>query len=162
VLSVVQWGWRLVRNKLSGIAQGVPTRSPPTGSGTRRHECLERADVIGYELPAIWCANFLGAAFTREDRHRRRLQKVDAIAGRYSRKAQLEERTYRPVITRDRYEAVLLDMDGVVTDTASIHACCWKTTFDEFLQKWASRNAQPFRSFDTATDYRLHVDGKPR
>jgi beta-phosphoglucomutase family hydrolase len=53
-------------------------------------------------------------------------------------------------------------MDGVVTDTASIHASCWKTMFDEFLEKWATRNAEPFRSFDLDTDYKLYVDGKPR
>ena len=33
------------------------------------------------------------------------------------------------------YDAVLFDMDGVVTDTASIHASCWKATFDDFLRK---------------------------
>jgi beta-phosphoglucomutase family hydrolase len=66
------------------------------------------------------------------------------------------------IITRDRYDAVLFDMDGVVTDTASIHAACWKTMFDEYLQKWAAQNAQPFRPFDIATDYKLYVDGKPR
>jgi beta-phosphoglucomutase family hydrolase len=65
-------------------------------------------------------------------------------------------------ITRDRYEAVLLDMDGVVTDTASIHASCWKVMFDEFLEKRTQGNAEPFRSFDVDADYRLYVDGKPR
>jgi beta-phosphoglucomutase family hydrolase len=68
----------------------------------------------------------------------------------------------RHPITRDRYEAVLFDMDGVVTDTVGIHATCWKTMFDEFLKKWAARKAEPFRSFDVVTDYKLHVDGKPR
>jgi beta-phosphoglucomutase family hydrolase len=68
----------------------------------------------------------------------------------------------RHPITRDRYEAVLFDMDGVITDTVSIHATCWKTMFDEFLKKWATRKAEPFRSFDVVTDYKLHVDGKPR
>jgi beta-phosphoglucomutase family hydrolase len=67
----------------------------------------------------------------------------------------------RHPITRDQYEAVLFDMDGVITDTVSIHATCWKTMFDEFLQKWATRNAEPFRPFDV-TDYKLQVDGKPR
>jgi len=66
------------------------------------------------------------------------------------------------LITRDRYDAVLLDMDGVVTDTASIHASCWKIMFDEFLEKRATRHAEPFRSFDLDVDYRLYVDGKPR
>lgn len=74
---------------------------------------------------------------------------------------QAEKRDYRPVIAHDRFDAVLFDMDGVVTDTASIHASCWKIIFDEFLQKRAARNAEPFRPFD-ATDYELYVDGKPR
>jgi beta-phosphoglucomutase family hydrolase len=64
-------------------------------------------------------------------------------------------------ITRDRYGAVLLDMDGVITDTASVHAECWKRLFDEFLAKRTAQNA-PFRPFDLTIDYKLHVDGKPR
>jgi beta-phosphoglucomutase family hydrolase len=66
------------------------------------------------------------------------------------------------VITRDQYDAVLLDLDGVITDTASIHAACWKQMLDEYLQKRAAQTGQAFRPFDIATDYRLYVDGKPR
>jgi beta-phosphoglucomutase family hydrolase len=69
---------------------------------------------------------------------------------------------YPPPITPDKFEAVLFDMDGVVTDTASIHAACWKKMFDEFLQEWSSQNIEPFRPFDIGTDYKLYVDGKPR
>ncbi len=65
-------------------------------------------------------------------------------------------------ITRDRYGAVLLDMDGVITDTASVHAECWKRLFDEFLEKRTARKSAPFRPFDLNIDYKLHVDGKPR
>jgi beta-phosphoglucomutase family hydrolase len=65
-------------------------------------------------------------------------------------------------ITRDRYDAVLLDLDGVITDTASIHARCWKQMFDEYLQRRASKKGEVFHPFDTDTDYRLYVDGKPR
>src|SRR6516165_2919569 len=65
-------------------------------------------------------------------------------------------------ITRDRYDAVLLDLDGVITDTASIHAASWKQMFDEYLQKRATQRGETFRSFDIATNYRLYVDGKPR
>jgi hypothetical protein len=32
-------------------------------------------------------------------------------------------------ITRDQHDAVLLDLDGVITDTASVHAVCWKQMF---------------------------------
>lgn len=65
-------------------------------------------------------------------------------------------------ITRDRYDAVLLDLDGVITDTASLHAACWQQMFDEFLQKRATQRSEAFRPFDPAIDYRLYVDGKPR
>jgi beta-phosphoglucomutase family hydrolase len=65
-------------------------------------------------------------------------------------------------ITRDQYDAVLLDLDGVITDTASVHAACWKQMFDEYLQKRATQRGEAFRPFDLATDYRLYVDGKPR
>ena len=65
-------------------------------------------------------------------------------------------------INRDQYDAVLFDLDGVVTDTASIHATCWKQMFDEYLQNRARNRGEAFRPFDLATDYRLYVDGKPR
>jgi beta-phosphoglucomutase family hydrolase len=65
-------------------------------------------------------------------------------------------------IMRDQYDAVLLDLDGVITDTASVHAACWKQMFDEYLQKRATQRAEAFRPFDPGADYRLYVDGKPR
>jgi len=66
------------------------------------------------------------------------------------------------VITRDRYDAVLFDLDGVLTDTAQVHASSWKCMFDEYLRIRAQRTGENFRPFDIATDYKLHVDGKPR
>lgn len=68
----------------------------------------------------------------------------------------------RSPITRDRYDAVLFDLDGVVTDTASIHAACWKQMFDAYLQERGRRTGKTYRPFDPVSDYRLHVDGKPR
>ena len=65
-------------------------------------------------------------------------------------------------ITRDRYDAVLFDLDGVITNTAKMHAACWKQMFDEYLQKRAAGRGEPFRPFELATDYRIYVDGKPR
>ncbi len=66
------------------------------------------------------------------------------------------------MIARDRYDAVLFDLDGVITDTASIHGACWKQMFDEYLRKRAAQTGEAFRPFDPVEDYRLHVDGKPR
>ena len=65
-------------------------------------------------------------------------------------------------ITRERYDAVLFDLDGVITNTASVHAACWKQVFDEYLQKHATQKGETFRPFDLEVDYRLNVDGKPR
>jgi beta-phosphoglucomutase family hydrolase len=79
---------------------------------------------------------------------------------------QWEEFMLRPEGRRslncDRYDAVLLDLDGVITDTASLHAACWKQMFDEYLRKRATERGEAFRAFDPAADYRLYVDGKPR
>ena len=66
------------------------------------------------------------------------------------------------IINRGQYDAVLFDLDGVLTDTASLHARCWKHTFDEYLLKRLTQKGEAFRSFDVDTDYRLYVDGKPR
>lgn len=67
-----------------------------------------------------------------------------------------------PSITADRFDAVLFDLDGVLTDTARLHAACWKEMFDDFLRKRAENGPEPFRPFDTDRDYRQFVDGKPR
>jgi beta-phosphoglucomutase family hydrolase len=56
----------------------------------------------------------------------------------------------------------LFDMDGVLTQTATIHAQAWKETFDDFLREWADRRGVPFEAFDRPTDYDEYVDGKPR
>src|SRR4029434_9476943 len=68
----------------------------------------------------------------------------------------------RIALTRDQYDAVLFDLDGVITDTANMHAACWKQMFDAYLQQRAVESGDPFRPFDLATDYRRYVDGKPR
>ncbi|MDH2350269.1 beta-phosphoglucomutase family hydrolase [Bradyrhizobium sp. SSUT112] len=65
-------------------------------------------------------------------------------------------------ITRDQYDAVLFDLDGVITDTANLHAACWKQMFDEYLRRRATQSGEAFCPFDLVTDYRLYVDGKPR
>jgi len=65
-------------------------------------------------------------------------------------------------ITRDKFDAVLFDLDGVLTATAKVHAAAWKKIFDEYLRKRATENNQPFQPFDIQSDYKLYVDGKSR
>jgi beta-phosphoglucomutase family hydrolase len=67
-----------------------------------------------------------------------------------------------PAVSPERFDAVLFDLDGVLTATARVHAVCWKRTFDDFLQRRAHRTNEPFQPFDLLTDYEDYVDGKPR
>jgi beta-phosphoglucomutase family hydrolase len=55
--------------------------------------------------------------------------------------------------------ACLFDMDGVLTDTASVHAEAWKRMFDAYLCERLGPDAEPF---DVGRDYGQYVDGKPR
>lgn len=59
------------------------------------------------------------------------------------------------------FEAVIFDMDGVITKTAVTHAAAWKKMFDEYLKKRAEETGEPFQEF-TQADYLAYVDGKPR
>ena len=58
--------------------------------------------------------------------------------------------------------ACLFDLDGVLTDTASVHASAWKEMFDAYLADRAQRLGEKFVPFDIATDYVKYVDGKRR
>jgi beta-phosphoglucomutase family hydrolase len=62
----------------------------------------------------------------------------------------------------ENVRACLFDLDGVLTDTASVHTKAWKTMFDDFLSKRAQLTGDEFVPFDPAADYRKYVDGKKR
>jgi beta-phosphoglucomutase family hydrolase len=62
----------------------------------------------------------------------------------------------------DTTRACLFDLDGVLTDTASVHAAAWKQMFDEYLRARADATGEPFEPFDVKKDYGPYVDGKPR
>ena len=68
----------------------------------------------------------------------------------------------RPTISRERFDAVVFDLDGVVTRTSLVHAAAWKALFDSYLKTRAAHEGRDFVPFDDRTDYRLYVDGKPR
>jgi len=60
------------------------------------------------------------------------------------------------------FDAVIFDMDGILTKTAIVHAEAWKLVFDEYLQLRQKRSNEPFREFELPNDYLTYVDGKPR
>lgn len=61
-----------------------------------------------------------------------------------------------------RFDAVIFDLDGVVTKTADVHAATWKRLFDDYLRLRAKRDGTAFKEFDAGEDYLRYVDGKPR
>ena len=62
----------------------------------------------------------------------------------------------------DSIRACLFDLDGVITQTASLHAAAWKEMLDAFLQERATGAGQAYVPFDPVEDYRRYVDGMPR
>jgi beta-phosphoglucomutase family hydrolase len=62
----------------------------------------------------------------------------------------------------DGVDTCLFDLDGVLTQTAKVHAAAWKQMFDEYLKQRAERTGEEFVPFDARADYDNYVDGKPR
>ncbi|MYR86712.1 beta-phosphoglucomutase family hydrolase [Streptomyces sp. SID685] len=58
--------------------------------------------------------------------------------------------------------ACLFDLDGVLTQTAKVHAAAWKEMFDAYLRERAQREGTEFVPFDAVRDYDEYVDGRPR
>jgi HAD superfamily hydrolase (TIGR01509 family) len=64
-------------------------------------------------------------------------------------------------LSRTAFDAVVMDLDGVVTDTASLHEMAWKRLFDGFLSARPEVEGEDHRPFENE-DYRRFVDGRPR
>jgi alpha,alpha-trehalase len=65
------------------------------------------------------------------------------------------------VLSAEKYDAVLFDLDGVITATDKVHYAAWKTLFDTYLKDVAEKRNEPFRSFEES-DMSQYVDGRPR
>jgi beta-phosphoglucomutase family hydrolase len=117
-----------------------------------------RICVLGYyrKIPAVRIWN--GPLVNQKQQSDR----SEALGRRVTGEQSMRQPQNRPVINPDQYDAVLFDLDGVITNTAKLHAICWQQMFDEYLQKRATGRGEAFRPFDVAMDYRLHLDGKPR
>jgi beta-phosphoglucomutase family hydrolase len=62
----------------------------------------------------------------------------------------------------DSVTACLFDLDGVLTQTAKVHAAAWREMFDDYLKRRAQQRGEEFVPFDPVRDYDEYVDGKPR
>jgi beta-phosphoglucomutase family hydrolase len=66
------------------------------------------------------------------------------------------------VLHIEHVDAVVFDLDGVITDTARLHAEAWQHAFDELLRAQSGDASRDIVPFDIDRDYRLLVDGRPR
>ncbi|MBX6744531.1 MAG: HAD-IA family hydrolase [Acetobacteraceae bacterium] len=67
----------------------------------------------------------------------------------------------RVILSRRECDGAFFDMDGVLTDSARLHAAAWKRLFDDLLRRRAAATGAFFVPFGKA-DYLAHVDGRPR
>lgn len=70
--------------------------------------------------------------------------------------------TATPLGLPTRVRACLFDLDGVLTQTAAVHAAAWQEMFDAFLKDYAVESHTPYVEFDAVSDYDGYVDGKSR
>ena len=75
--------------------------------------------------------------------------------------SRVDHRLARPVLP-DHIVACLFDLDGVLTQTAAVHAEAWKQMFDAYLADRSRQTNEPFRPFELPADYTAYVDGKLR
>ncbi len=66
------------------------------------------------------------------------------------------------LILEKNIKALIFDMDGVITRTASLHAEAWKKMCDAFLRQRSEQDGKQYEPFDYTEDYRQYVDGMQR
>lgn len=59
-------------------------------------------------------------------------------------------------------KAAIFDLDGVITETASLHARAWKQMFDAYNEERRKKKESTYKEFSIAEDYTVYIDGKPR
>lgn len=80
----------------------------------------------------------------------------------YTVESEKMENELSQLITVKGIKAHILDLDGVVTQTAKVHAQAWKKMFDAYLEKRSEADGKTYQPLDISTDYRQYIDGIPR
>jgi beta-phosphoglucomutase family hydrolase len=70
--------------------------------------------------------------------------------------------TLNQLLQEKHIKALILDLDGVVTQTARVHAQAWKRMFDAYLKQRGEHEGKHYPPLDIGTDYRELIDGIPR
>ena len=72
------------------------------------------------------------------------------------------DKSINQLILKKKIKALILDLDGVITQTAKVHAQAWKKMFDDYLAKRGERDSKTYQPLRIETDYRKYIDGIPR
>jgi alpha,alpha-trehalase len=64
--------------------------------------------------------------------------------------------------SREKIDAVILNLDGVVTRTTNLHIRAWRHVLNAYLRDRATRGGEDYRPFDVRHDYNRYIDGRPR
>jgi HAD superfamily hydrolase (TIGR01509 family) len=111
----------------------------------------------------------LDVAKRRRDLAQERVQTADLLA-RVARLSGVQPAPWLSPIPVSRQmlglppqiRACLFDLDGVLTDSGTLHARAWADTFDPFLLELYGQTGWQYVPFDPETDYRTYIDGRPR
>jgi beta-phosphoglucomutase-like phosphatase (HAD superfamily) len=68
----------------------------------------------------------------------------------------------RPLLKTADFDAVVFDLDGVITHTRKVHAAAWNDVFNDFLREYGAAHALELAPFDVVSDYVTYLDGRPR
>jgi beta-phosphoglucomutase family hydrolase len=72
------------------------------------------------------------------------------------------EKSINSLIEDKKVKGLILDLDGVITQTATVHAKAWKCMFDNYLGKRGEQEGKAYEPLNIITDYRQYIDGIPR
>ncbi|MFD2515461.1 HAD family hydrolase [Pontibacter locisalis] len=72
------------------------------------------------------------------------------------------EKSIEKLLKERNIKALIFDLDGVITQTARVHAHAWKRMFDDYLEERGKREGKIYKPLQIETDYRQYVDGIPR
>ena len=83
---------------------------------------------------------------------------------RYDSSVHITDQRKHPgsIMNKSSIDAIIFDMDGVITNSTPLHSQAWKEMFDQFLKVQAKKTSIPFQEFTHEGDYLKYVDGKPR
>jgi len=65
-------------------------------------------------------------------------------------------------VNKLNFDAVITDLDGVVTATTNLHIKAWKQSLDSFLQNYSEKYHSKYDPMNVQYDYKQFIDGKPR